>query len=1035
MQWRASTSSSAPFVAERRPRVVRIRRSRDILAGSPPGARRARPASARRCLPLAVLGLLAALACPPVARAVGFLQEIETDDLRLIYHGPTYQFLAPYTARCFENSMRFERRLFGYTPWEKVTVMPNDFSDYGNAGVWSSPRNSMMMQIAPTNFVYETGPSNERINFLMNHELVHVVTADQATGTDRFFRRMFGGKVRETAEHPETILYGYLTLPRRAAPRWFREGIAVFMETWMSGGLGRAQGPYDEMVFRTMVRDSSRIYDPLGLEAEGTKTDFQVGVNSYLYGTRFLTYLAYVYSPEDVIEWSARRPGSRAYFAANFEKVFGRSLSRGWAEWVAFERDFQRANLDSVRRQPLTPHRDLSPHALGSVSRAFVDERTRTLYAAVQYPGTVAHIAAIPLDGGPIRRLVDVKGPALYFVCSLARDPDTGLLYYTTDNNEWRDLVVLDPETGRTRTLIRDARIGDLVFNPVDRSMWGVRHLNGISSIVKIPSPYTDYRRVYSLPYGQDAYDLDLSPDGATMAVSWAEINGRQTLRTLELRALEAGDTTSAVRFDFGNSIPESFVFSPDGRYLYGSSYYTGVSNLYRYDVAADSMDLVSNVEDGLFRPIPLGGDSVIAFRYTGAGFVPTMIDSALPLTDASAIVFLGQRVAEKHPIVKSWKLPSPATVTLDSTRTRSGEYHAFRSIRLAQVYPFVEGYKSRTAPGLMLQFSDPMGLHTVDLSLSATPDLAAGERWHGLLRFTRYDLALTLARNPASFYDLLGSTKTSRKGTNLDVDWHRLVVRDKPRTLEAGVNVSGWTGLERLPDYQNVATSAGFDKLLAAEARLKYKHTRKSIGAVEPEKGHTWSLVAGVNGVRFDREGARVWRGFPQFSGTFDAGTPIPLPNASLWVRTAGGWSPGDRNEPFANFFFGGFGNNGFDHLEPKRYRDPDRFPGLEIDGAGGTNYTKAMLDANLPPLRFARLGTLGFYASWLRVSVFGGGLWTNLDDPASRSEFANLGAQADLQMQLLTQQSLMLSFGWAEAFRRHGPRSDGWMVSLKLL
>src|SRR5439155_1963688 len=178
---------------------------------------------------------------------------------------------------------------FGYTPSEKVTVFLNDFADYSNAAVWGAPRNTMMMHLAPPNFVYETGPSNERVNFLMNHELAHVVTLDQTTGIDSMLRRAFFGKVRENSDHPESILYGFLTIPRRAAPRWHREGTAVFMETWMSGGLGRAQGPYDEMVFRSMVRDGAHFYDPLGLESEGTKVDFQVGVNSYLYGTRFET--------------------------------------------------------------------------------------------------------------------------------------------------------------------------------------------------------------------------------------------------------------------------------------------------------------------------------------------------------------------------------------------------------------------------------------------------------------------------------------------------------------------------------------------------------------------------------------------------------------------------------------------------------------------------------------------------------------------------------------------------------------------------
>ena len=46
----------------------------------------------------------------------------------------------------------------------------------------------------------------------------------------------------------------------------------------MNGGVGRVIGPYDEMVFRTLVRDSGRIYDVVGLESEGTTIDFQVSV-------------------------------------------------------------------------------------------------------------------------------------------------------------------------------------------------------------------------------------------------------------------------------------------------------------------------------------------------------------------------------------------------------------------------------------------------------------------------------------------------------------------------------------------------------------------------------------------------------------------------------------------------------------------------------------------------------------------------------------------------------------------------------------
>ena len=40
-----------------------------------------------------------------------------------------------------------------------------------------------------------------------------------------------------------------------------------------------------------------------------------------------------------------------------------------------------------------------------------------------------------------------------------------------------------------------------------------------------------------------------------------------------------------------------------------------------RYDLAADSMDIVTNAETGFFRPVPERGDSMVVFRYAAGGF------------------------------------------------------------------------------------------------------------------------------------------------------------------------------------------------------------------------------------------------------------------------------------------------------------------------------------------------------------------------------------------------------------------------------
>src|SRR6185436_6994531 len=372
----------------------------------------------------------------------------------------------------------------------------------------------------------------------------------------------FGGKVAPNNDDPESILYFYLTAPRVSSPGWYLEGAAVFFETWMAGGQGRAQGPYDEMVFRSMVRDGATIYDRLGLVSEGIKIDFQVEVNSYLYGTRFMTYLGYKYSPEGVVKWVSRPDGSKGYYATNFKATFGLPIDKAWSDWIEFEKDFQQKNLAEIRKYPTTPVKDVSPKALGSISRAYVDESARKVYVAFNYPGLVAHVGSIGLDDGIVHPIAEVKGPVLFTVTSLAWDAEARRLFYTTDNGEYRDIRELDPATGKSVRLLKDARIGDLVFDRSDRSLWGIRHFNAIATLVKIPYPYKQWHQVYSFPYGQVPYDIDVSRDGTLLSASVGEIDGKHAVHVFKTEDLLAGKLEDVAKFDFATFIPSGFTFS-----------------------------------------------------------------------------------------------------------------------------------------------------------------------------------------------------------------------------------------------------------------------------------------------------------------------------------------------------------------------------------------------------------------------------------------------------------------------------------------
>jgi hypothetical protein len=953
------------------------------------------------------------------------LSYIDTPDLRLVWFEPL-GYLAPHTIRTYFNALQFQRRLLGWEPAERTTILLKDQSDYGLVAAGEVPRNRLTFDIAPISHAFETYPASERMYSWMNHELVHLAQVDVANDEDRRYRRLFMGKVAPQREHPESLLYGYLTVPRLNAPRWYLEGAAVFFETWNGGGLGRAQGGYDEMVFRAMVRDGAHFYDPLGLESRGVRSDFQIGANAYLYGARFVTWLAYEYSPAKVIAWMRRDEGSERHYAAQFHKVFGIELDEAWRNWVTFEQEFQRANIAEIRRHPITPHTKLVDRPMGSISRVHYDEADGTLYGGFRMPGTIDSISAIDTRSGSVTPLADIKRAMLYRVTSFAFDPDSGTAFYTSDNTGLRDLMAVDVRTRSARMLMEDARIGDLAFNRADRSLVGVRHAAGYAVLVGIPHPYREWKSLHLFPYGVTPYDLDISPDGRLLSASVSEVNGDQFLRVWELDKVMAGDLRPMSEFRFGQSVPESFTFSADGRYLYGSSYYTGVSNIFRFEVATGEVEAVSNTDSDFFRPRPLSDGRLLVLTYTAAGFVPAVIDP-VPVKDASAIRFLGNEVARRHPVVTQWQADPPGAVDDEKMIQRRGPYDPRDHLALDSAFPVVQGYKDTLSLGYRFNFADPLSFAALDVTVgrSVNGSLPSDELAHFEINGRYLGWWTSLSWNRADFYDLFGPVKRSRRGFAAKGGYEHYIYYDDPRFFTVVAQAAFYDRIDTLPNAQNVAS--GFDRLTEAEVGLRYADVRKSLGAVDDEKGIKWTAYAGVQHVT----GETPW----YVRGNFDYGWDIPPGNSSLWLRTAAGYVSGDPDVPISNFYFGGFGNNYVDSREIKRYREMFSYPGFGIDAISGQSFLRPMLEWNITPYVFESAGTPAFHLAWMRPAVFASALWTDVESSGRRKSYGNVGGQVDLSFTVLHYYPMTLSLGYALGFGT-GKRSGGeWMASLKIM
>jgi len=984
--------------------------------------------------------------------------------MTLVTYDYGHKYILAHAGRCFHNALAFHEKLFDYSPTEKVSVLIQDFGDYGNAGATAVPKNAISMGLSPFSYAFETSPAGERIFTMMNHELVHVVALDNATSGDRFFRGMFIGKVDASADDPVSMVYSYLTAPRRYAPRWYHEGIASYVETWMDGGLGLALGSYDEMVFRTRVLEDARIYSAQGLESEGVTSDFQGRTNSYLYGTRFMGYLAYTYSPQKMIDWVKRDKGSRPFFVSQFKHVFGIRITDAWNDWIAFEKDFQHKNLDTLHQYPLTPMTPVTKGAIGSVSYPQYDKKRNTVYAAVNNPGKVPHLASLNLQTGKINSLIDIKGAALFYVSSVTFDPDEEIIYFTTDNDSWRDLNSYDLKTKKSTLLQKDVRTGDLAFNRTDQSIWGIKHLNGFSTIVRIPREgdeahkekrYSEWEQIYTLPYGQDIFDIDVSPDGVLLSAAVTDLNGDQSILFYHIADLLNKNFIADTVFNLAVASPQSFRFTDDGRFLYGSSFYTGVSNIFRVEVATKDIIAISNSETGLFRPLLIDSSRLFALNFSSDGFQPVFIPNQ-QVHDIANIKFLGNITVDKHPELKSWQIPIASASDLDMKTliTEEGKYKAGKEMRVNSGYPIVVGYKHNVGLGYKMQIADPFNFRTLEFSASYTPrgwnngllgeftpeldSLEDVELYHAAFHYHTGKLTVDGGFNEANFFDLFGPSQSSRKGVRLGLSYDQSLLYDAPKSMDLHVGLSGFYGLDQSPEFQQIVVS-GYDKnfFLNLTTSLSYSALSGSLGAVDAEKGVralVWTSMAMSAGTIY-----------PRVIGSLDYGIQLPGRHFCLWLRSALGSSFSDVYNPFTRYGFAAFGNNYIDNQATRQYRGPFALAGFgytEDRSLIAQRFAKGAAEFVLPAIHFRKLGGFNFFANWIQPAVFSSFLYTTTPDDEfapylyQTNKLVDLGTQVDLRMVTFSLLPSTLSFGYAKAWDiDHSGAYDEWMISLKLL
>lgn len=973
----------------------------------------------------------------------------QTDGAELVFYSPSLSQYIPHIMRQYERARIMHTELWRMDrPLQSPVMLLTDLQDDGNGGASPLPVNYIGIGMAPVNMSYYVAPTVERYAHLFKHEYTHTVMTDRPNSRDRRFRSLFGAKVVADNRFPASMLWSVLTTPRWYAPRWYHEGIACFMETWLSGGVGRALGGYDEMYFRSMVNEDAPLSTVVGLESEGSTKDFQLGANAYLYGVRFVNYLVMRRGLERVLAFYNRTDSSNTFFAAQFENVFRKSLREEWDEWRRYERQHQSSNIAALEQYPITDTEALTDKPYGSASPLVVDDSMMVAYAAVNHPGDFAHLERIDLVTGNRRKLGNIDGVMLYQVAYVALDKKRQRLFWTDRNGSWRGLrwkrvgerPVSDdvPTEGK----LKYQRVSNIVYDNARDCLYGLLSHEGVTHLVRYDAAMRKRDVIYTFKFGVSVTDLDVSRDGSMLTMTVVGAKGENSIIMFNVDDLDNADYSYRTLLTLADSNLSQFRFSPDGTMLIGCSYYTGVSNVWAVGIDDGRMRLLSNTRTGLFAPYLMASDTVYAMQFSRDGLTPVRFPYK-EITDCNSVDFLGQKAYEANPQTASFgTLGSGAKDAAFSDIYDSITlYRPMRETVFQGAYPDISGFTDLSAwnnvtpvLGYDFTFSDPLGLNTINLSAGVSPwsNNPWKNRFHFAAEWKYQAWRFTASWNKTDFYDLFGPTRTSRKGYEAGVEYKSEYTMQFPFKWYWKVAANTYGDMDALPMFQNVTVDDGISSFHTASFTVGASKTRTSLGGMMPEQGYECEL----NGYTYLADG----KFFPSLVLSLDEGVLLPfMRNTSGWLRMAVGQNFGDRTSSFGNEYFGGFRNNYVDHGDICRFRNINAMPGTDIDGIAAQSFCKATGEINFQPIRFRNTGLPYLYPTYAQLSLFATDLFANPWGKGHFNNFVSIGGQMNVEIMLFNYMKTTWSFGYARCFSQKAsgkPASSGeWLLTLKLL
>jgi hypothetical protein len=229
-----------------------------------------------------------------------------------------------------------------HTPSRRTHVILLNTSDEANGAATALPRNTMYLYTAPPDSRGTLHDSDDWLRGLIYHEYLHVLHLDTMS---QMFRMV-------------NLFLGKIFAPNMTMPRWWIEGWATYVETVFTGG-GRGRSSLFDAYMRAAVLTGKSLR--LSQVSHATN-HFPRGTAPYLYGSRFLTYVARKYGKKKLTKIAYEYGEALFPYGMNLtsKKVLKKSYRRLWKEWLAHLKKTYEAQARRIKKYPLTKVRVLT---------------------------------------------------------------------------------------------------------------------------------------------------------------------------------------------------------------------------------------------------------------------------------------------------------------------------------------------------------------------------------------------------------------------------------------------------------------------------------------------------------------------------------------------------------------------------------------------------------------------------------------------------------------------------------------------------